>query len=48
MPDFERTYVDILNELKASVGTDNIPLQQKSVIEEQIDILVNLLWKWSA
>ena len=42
----ERSCFDILTEFKNSVMTENIPLQQKAVIEEQINILFNLLLGW--
>lgn len=44
----ERTYFEILNELHGLVQSDNIPYQQKVVIEEQLNILQALLWQWSA
>ena len=44
----ERSYFEILNELHVLVQSDNIPYQQKVVIEEQLDILQALLWQWSA
>ena len=44
----ERSYFDILNELKISVLSDPIPYQEKQIIEDQINILMALLWKCSA
>lgn len=44
----ERSYFDILNELKISVLSDPIPYQEKQIIEDQINILMALFWKYSA
>ena len=42
----EQSCFDILTELKSSIMTSEIPYQQKAIIEEQIEILRGLLWKW--
>lgn len=44
----ERSYIDILDELRLSIQSDKIPYQQRVVIEDQIAVLFELLWKWSA
>lgn len=46
MAESNRSYYDILNELRASVLSANIPYQQKVIIEDQINILRSLLFGW--
>lgn len=41
-----QSYYDILAEMRKSVLSSEIPNQQKAIIEEQIEILRGLLWKW--
>lgn len=43
----ERTYVDMLNDLKRAVEMDSIPYQQKALIEDEIDTLFAMLWPYS-
>lgn len=43
----ERSYFDILTEMKRNVMVDCIPYQEKRIIEDQIDTLLSLLWKYS-
>lgn len=44
----EKSYVEMLNELRVAVMSDVIPADQREIIEQQIDVLLDLLWKWSA
>lgn len=42
----ERSCFDILTEFKNSVMSGNIPMQQKLVIEEQVNILFSMILGW--
>ncbi len=42
-----RSYVDILNELTDTVESDAIPKEDKFEIQKQLQVLFNLLWKYS-
>ena len=42
-----RSYVDILNELADTVESDAIPNEDKAEIQKQLQVLFNLLWKYS-
>ena len=44
----ERSYVDMLSELSASVKADMIPITEKDVILRNVETLEQILWKYSA
>ncbi len=42
----EKTYVDLISELRKSIESDIIPKQEKDEMMLHIDILANMLWKY--
>lgn len=42
-----RSYLEILNELADTVESDAIPKEDKAKIQKQLQVLFNLLWKYS-
>ena len=42
-----RSYLEIINELKETLKTDNIPSEDKRKINEAIQKLCELLWEYS-
>ena len=42
-----RSYLEILNELKETLETDNIPKKDKSIIDDKIQELFDMLWEYS-
>ena len=43
-----RSYLEILNELYKTVDSDIIPAEEKAEIKNQIQELLDMLWKYSA
>ena len=41
-----RSYLEIMNELKETLETDNIPKEDKSKIDDVFQQLFELLWKY--
>ena len=43
-----RSYLEILNELYKTVDSDIIPAEEKEKIKQNIQELLDMLWKYSA
>lgn len=44
----KRTFLDIIHDLAEEVESSTIPYQQKRVIVDEIQVLWQLLWPWTA
>ena len=47
MDKFERTYVDMIAELRNAVESDIIPKDERKAVDMALDILAMILWKYS-
>ena len=43
----EQTYIDLINELRKSIESDIISKKEKDEILLHVDIIANMLWKYS-